>query len=65
MTDYAVVNPATGEEVAGYATATDAEVQAAIASADAAFRDFSRTSTPAERGELLRLQIGLHLRLAG
>ena len=60
MTDYAVVNPATGEEVAGYATATDAEVQAAIASADAAFRDFSRTSTPAERGELLRKVAALH-----
>ena len=34
MSDYAVVNPATGETLATYPTATDAEVDAAIAAAD-------------------------------
>ena len=33
MTDYAVTNPATGEVLATYPTATDAEVQAALAAA--------------------------------
>jgi succinate-semialdehyde dehydrogenase/glutarate-semialdehyde dehydrogenase len=36
VTDYAVTNPATGEVVKEYATATDAEIQAAIAAAAAA-----------------------------
>ena len=31
MTDYAVTNPATGEVLATYPTATDAEVEAALA----------------------------------
>ena len=41
MTDYAVTNPATGEVLATYPTATDAEVQAALnlaASDELAFR---------------------------
>ncbi|WP_431803041.1 NAD-dependent succinate-semialdehyde dehydrogenase [Microbacterium sp. bgisy203] len=58
--DYAVVNPATGETLATYPTATDAEVETAIAGADAAFRSWGRTSTPAERATLLRKVAGLH-----
>jgi len=60
MSDYAVVNPATGETLATYPTATDAEVDAAIAAADAAYRGWGRTSTPAERAELLRGVARLH-----
>ena len=33
MTEYAVTNPATGEVLATYPTATDAEVEAALAAA--------------------------------
>ncbi|CAI9393239.1 NAD-dependent succinate-semialdehyde dehydrogenase [Microbacterium sp. T2.11-28] len=60
MSDYAVVNPATGETLATYPTATDAEVDAAIAAADAAYRSWGRTSSPAERAELLRTVARLH-----
>ena len=60
MSDYAVVNPATGETLATYPTATDAEVDAAIAAADAAYRGWGRSSSPAERAELLRAVARLH-----
>jgi len=60
MSDYAVVNPATGETLATYPTATDAEVDAAIAAADAAYRSWGRTSSPSERAELLRAVARLH-----
>ena len=51
MSDYAVVNPATGQTLATYPTATDAEVEAAIAAADAAYRDWGRATSPAERAD--------------
>lgn len=60
MSDYAVVNPATGETLATYPTATDADVEAAIAAADAAYRSWARTSSPAERADLLRKVAELH-----
>ncbi|MBF9335954.1 NAD-dependent succinate-semialdehyde dehydrogenase [Microbacterium lacticum] len=60
MTDYAVTNPATGEVLATYPTATDAEVQAALEAADEAFRTWGRTSAPAERADLLRKVAELH-----
>jgi succinate-semialdehyde dehydrogenase/glutarate-semialdehyde dehydrogenase len=60
MSDYAVVNPATGETLATYPTATDAEVEAAIAAADHAYRTWGRTASPAERAELLRKVANLH-----
>jgi len=60
MTDYAVTNPATGEVLATYPTATDAEVESALAAADGAFRSFGRTSAPAERAALLRRVAELH-----
>ncbi|WP_279072487.1 NAD-dependent succinate-semialdehyde dehydrogenase [Microbacterium lacticum] len=60
MTDYAVTNPATGEVLATYPTATDAEVQADLAAADEAFRTWGRTSAPAERADLLRKVAELH-----
>ena len=60
MTDYAVINPATGETLATYPTATDAEVLEAIAAADHAYRTWGRTSTPDERAALLRRAAELH-----
>ena len=45
MSEYAVVNPATGETLATYDTFTDEQVEAAIAAATAAHRGWSRTST--------------------
>ena len=59
MSDYAVVNPATGETLATYDTMTDAEVDARIGSADAAFRDW-RVTPVAERAALLRRVAELH-----
>ncbi len=60
MTEYAVVDPATGETVASYPTATDEQVEAAIAAASAAHRGWSRSSTATERGELVRRVAQLH-----
>ncbi len=54
MSEYAVVNPATGQTLAVYPTFTDEQVEQAVAAADAAHRTWSATSTPAERGELIR-----------
>jgi succinate-semialdehyde dehydrogenase/glutarate-semialdehyde dehydrogenase len=60
MSDYAVVNRATGETLATYPLATDAEVEQALASADAAARGWARTSTVAERATLIRKVAELH-----
>ncbi|HWI31874.1 MAG TPA: NAD-dependent succinate-semialdehyde dehydrogenase [Microbacterium sp.] len=60
MSEYTVVNPATGETLATYATFTDQQVEKAIAAATAAHRDWSRTSTVAERAALVRRVAELH-----
>jgi succinate-semialdehyde dehydrogenase / glutarate-semialdehyde dehydrogenase len=60
MTDYAVVNPATGETLATYPTATDAQLEEAIAKADAAADGWARTSSVAERAALIRRAAELH-----
>ncbi|QNG36523.1 NAD-dependent succinate-semialdehyde dehydrogenase [Geodermatophilaceae bacterium NBWT11] len=60
MSEYVVVDPATGETVASYPTATDEQVEQAIAAATAAHRGWSRSSTAAERGALLRRVAELH-----
>ncbi|MBT2597907.1 NAD-dependent succinate-semialdehyde dehydrogenase [Arthrobacter sp. ISL-72] len=52
MSLYAVTNPATGESVKEYATATDAEIQSAVASAHSAFKEWNK-STLTERVKLL------------
>ena len=54
MTDYAVLDPATGQTVATYPTATDEQVDASIAAADEAARTWGRTATVAERAALVR-----------
>ncbi|HET8927863.1 MAG TPA: NAD-dependent succinate-semialdehyde dehydrogenase [Microbacterium sp.] len=59
MTHYAVVNPATGETLASYPTATDAEVQDAVATAHAAYLEW-RGVPVAERAALIRRVAELH-----
>lgn len=59
MSEYAVVNPATGETLATYPTLTDAEVDAAVASADAAYREW-RALPVAERAAGIRRVAELH-----
>ncbi|NYE19285.1 NAD-dependent succinate-semialdehyde dehydrogenase [Microbacterium immunditiarum] len=59
MTDYAVVNPATGETVATFPAFTDAEVEECIARADAAYRTWRETPV-AERAALVRRVAELH-----
>jgi succinate-semialdehyde dehydrogenase / glutarate-semialdehyde dehydrogenase len=60
MSKYAVVNPATGERVKEYPTASDAQVAEALARADAAHAEWGRNSTISERAELLRQVCRLH-----
>lgn len=61
MTNYAVVNPATGETVKTYPTITDAELEAAIAAAAEAHRTWSKSSTVEERAALIRKVGELHV----
>ncbi len=64
MSDYAVVNPATGLTVSTYPTITDAELRDAIMSADDAHRTWSASSTVAERAALVRRVGELHVERA-
>jgi succinate-semialdehyde dehydrogenase / glutarate-semialdehyde dehydrogenase len=57
---YAVVDPSTGETVEEYPTATDAQIEAAVAAATKAHREWSRKSTVAERAALIRKVAELH-----
>ena len=59
MSEYAVVNPATGETVARYETFTDAQVEAAVAAAAAGFEAW-RTVPVADRARLIRRVAELH-----
>ncbi|MDX6653419.1 MAG: succinate-semialdehyde dehydrogenase / glutarate-semialdehyde dehydrogenase [Solirubrobacterales bacterium] len=60
MSDYAVVNPATGEQVKEFPTITDEELRGAIDRADAAYKSWSGSSTVAERAALVRKVGDLH-----
>jgi len=60
MSDYAVVNPATGETIKEFPTITDDELRAAIDRADKAYRSWSQSSTVAERAALIRKVGDLH-----
>jgi succinate-semialdehyde dehydrogenase/glutarate-semialdehyde dehydrogenase len=60
MSLYAVVDPATGETVREYPTATDAQIEEAIASADKAYREWSKNTTVAERAALIKRVAELH-----
>ena len=60
MTLYAVTDPSTGQVVREYPTATDAEMESAIAAAARAYREWSLNSTLAERVSLTRRVAELH-----
>ena len=59
MSEYAVVNPATGETLATYPTITDDALEGVIAGADAAFRTW-RNEPVAERAARIRKVADLH-----
>lgn len=59
MTDYAVVNPATGETLATYDTFTDAQIEDAVARAHAAAATWGATPV-AERAAVIRRIAELH-----
>ncbi|MEQ6903076.1 NAD-dependent succinate-semialdehyde dehydrogenase [Nocardioides sp. YIM 152588] len=60
MTDFAVLNPATGVLGQTYPGATDADIAAALDAASAAYRTWGRVSTVADRAAGLRRVAELH-----
>ncbi|GAA3640976.1 NAD-dependent succinate-semialdehyde dehydrogenase [Microlunatus ginsengisoli] len=60
MSTYAVIDPATGEEIKSYPEATDADVERALAAAAQAYATWSRSTTVAERAALVRRAGELH-----
>lgn len=54
MSEYAVVNPATGQTLAVYPTFTDEQVEQSVTAADAAHRRWSSDSTVEQRAVLVR-----------
>jgi succinate-semialdehyde dehydrogenase/glutarate-semialdehyde dehydrogenase len=54
MSQYAVVDPATGDVVQEYPTATDEQMEQALAAAAKAHREWSRSSTVAKRAALIK-----------
>ena len=60
MSLYAVVDPKTGDVVREYPTATDKQIEQALASASKAYREWSKKSTLAERADLIRRVGALH-----
>ena len=60
MSLYAVVDPATGDVVKEYPTATDEQIEQALASASRAYREWSKKSTLDERVALIRRVADLH-----
>lgn len=61
MSDYAVVNPATGETVKEYPTIPDPELETVLAAAESAFRDWSQNSSVAERAAIIGRVGELHV----
>ncbi|CAA9394426.1 MAG: Succinate-semialdehyde dehydrogenase [NAD]; Succinate-semialdehyde dehydrogenase [NADP+] [uncultured Nocardioides sp.] len=60
MTQYAVVDPATGEEVATYPQHSDQQIEAAVTAAHQAYREWARTASVADRAALLARVAELH-----
>jgi succinate-semialdehyde dehydrogenase / glutarate-semialdehyde dehydrogenase len=58
---YSVVDPATGQLVREYPAAGDAGIDAAMAGANAAYREWSRKTSIAERARLIGIVGQLHL----
>lgn len=52
MASFAVTDPASGRILAEYPASTDAEIEAALATADATYRGWARSTTVAERAAL-------------
>lgn len=65
MSKYAVCNPATGQVVETYPSATDKEVADAVASAARTYVEWGRTSSVAERAAAVRQVAELHRERAG
>jgi succinate-semialdehyde dehydrogenase/glutarate-semialdehyde dehydrogenase len=60
MSEYAVVNPATGETGEAFPTISDADLTAAIGRADAAHSGWSKSASVADRAALIRRVAELH-----
>jgi succinate-semialdehyde dehydrogenase/glutarate-semialdehyde dehydrogenase len=60
MSLYAVVDPATGDVVKEYPTATDEQIEAAVSAAAAAFKEWSKATSVADRAGLIRKVAALH-----
>ena len=60
MSDYAVINPATGETDKTYPTITDAELKATIALAYKTYQEWARTTSVEARAALVRRVGELH-----
>jgi succinate-semialdehyde dehydrogenase / glutarate-semialdehyde dehydrogenase len=60
MSNYAVTNPATGEQIKSFPTITDDELDAAIALANETHRTWLRSTTVEERAKLVRRVGELH-----
>lgn len=60
MSLYAVVDPTTGDVVREYPTATDEQIEQAIAAAAKAHREWSKNSTLAQRAALIKKVAALH-----
>jgi succinate-semialdehyde dehydrogenase / glutarate-semialdehyde dehydrogenase len=60
MSMYAVVDPATGDVVKEYPTATEDQIEAALSAAATAYREWSKTTTVAQRADLIRKVAALH-----
>ena len=60
MSQYAVINPATGETVREYPTISDAELETAIAAAHDARESWSRTAPVEKRAALVQRVAELH-----
>ena len=61
MTEYAVTDPATGEQIRTYPTASGADIEVALAAASAAHAGWSRSTTVADRAALVRRVGELHV----
>ncbi len=60
MTEYAVIDPHTGERISDTPTDSDEQVLAAVAAAQEAFTSWGRTSSVADRAKLVRRVSELH-----
>ena len=60
MNEYAVIDPATNEVVERFGQSTDADIEAAMAAAENAYRTFSKKTTVSERAAMMARVAELH-----